>query len=144
MPGSALRPDGPLYQVVEPGDGDVPITLTPWPLIGRPGEIVAYGRHNGRQRPATCPAFTRHARAPAGTADYFVPVIRVGELVFPFTTDSHLTTPEWQPGEVISPNASDFALPHDLPDGIYPLSVGLKNLSADTEPAASYPLAICP
>ena len=138
--GFRLRPDGPLYQVVEPGDGDVPITLTPL-AVGSAGpvEIVAYGLPQRAAAAGDYVPLTLAMRAPAGTADYFVPVIRVGELVFPFTTDSHLTTPEWQPGEVIV-ERFDFALPHDLPDGIYPLSVGLKNLSADTEPAASYPL----
>ncbi|MBP6015694.1 MAG: DUF2723 domain-containing protein [Candidatus Promineofilum sp.] len=138
--GFRLRPDGLFYQVVEPGDPDVPSTLTPLTAGSvEPAEIVAYSLPQRDVAPGDYIPLTLAMRTPAGTADYFVPVIQVGDLSFPFTTDSHLTTPAWQPGEVIV-ERFDFALPHDLPDGIYPVSVGLKNLSANTEPAASYPL----
>lgn len=138
--GFRLRPDGLFYQVVEPGDDDVPPTLTPLPGgSAGPVEIVAYDLPRRDVVAGAYVPLTLAMRAPVGTADYFVPVIQVGELTFPFTTDSHLTTPAWQPGEVIV-ERFDFALPHDLPDGVYPVSVGLKNLSADTEPALSYPL----
>ena len=40
-------------------------------------------------------------RSPEGTSDYVVPVVTVGDISFPFTTDSHLVTPDWHPGEVI-------------------------------------------
>ena len=138
--GFRLRPDGPFYQVVEPGDSGVPLTLTPLSSgAAEPVEIVAYDLPRRDVVAGDYVPLTLALRAPAGTTDYFVPVIQVGELTFPFTTDSHLTTPAWQPGEVIV-ERFDFALPHDLPDGIYPVSVGLKNLSADTEPVVSYQL----
>lgn len=54
-----------------------------------------------------------------------------GGLTFAFTTDSHLVTPLWQPGEVVV-ERFDFALPPDLPAGDYPLSVQMKNLSTDS------------
>ena len=131
--GFRLRPDGPFYQVVEPGDTSIPHGLTP--LTNEPGQPVEIVAYTLPQRAVTAGDYvplTLAMRAPAGTADYFVPVIHVGDLSFPFTTDSHLTTPQWQPGEIIV-EQFDFALPHDLPDGTYPIFVSLKNLSADTE-----------
>ncbi len=137
--GFRLRPDGELYRVVEPGDASVPAGLTPLPGGGGPVQLVAYDLP---RREVDAGAFVPLAlamRAPQGTADYYVPVIHVGPLSFPFTTDSHLTTPEWLPGEVIV-ERFDFALPHDLPSGRYSVSVGLKNLSTDTESAARHEL----
>ena len=131
--GFRLRPDGSLYQVVEPGDASVPNRLTRLPeQTDTPIEIVAYDLPRHEVAAGDYVSLTLALRAPKGTADYFVPVVHVGDLSFPFTTDSHLTTPEWQPGEVIV-ERFDFALPHDLPGGVYPVTVGLKNLSADAE-----------
>jgi hypothetical protein len=68
-----------------------------------------------------------------------VPVLSVGDLDFPFTTDSHLVSPQWEPGEIIV-ERFDFALPHDLPAGEYPLTIRLKNLSKDAYSGPSYEL----
>jgi hypothetical protein len=133
--GFRLRPDGPFYRVVEPGETSVPEGLTPVDGAGGAAELVAYDLPRREVTAGDFVPLTLALRAPAGTADYFVPVVRVGELSFPFTTDSHLTTPQWLPGEVIV-ERFDFALPHDLPGGDYPISVALKNLSTDeTGPA---------
>jgi hypothetical protein len=70
-------------------------------------------------------------RTPEGTADFYIPVLHIGEMEFAFTTDSHLTTPNWLPGEVIV-ERFDFALPHNLAGGRYPVTLDLKNLSTDT------------
>jgi hypothetical protein len=138
--GFRLRPDGPFYQVVEPGDTSIPGSLTPIDSgAGGPAEIVAYDLPRRAAVAGDYVPLTLALRAPEGVEDFYVPVVQVGDLTFPFTTDSHLTTPEWQPGEVIV-ERFDFALPHDLPGGIYPVSVGLKNLSTDTDPAVMLPL----
>jgi hypothetical protein len=71
-------------------------------------------------------------RTAGGTADYYVPILQVGDIAYPFTTDSHLITPKWKPGEVIV-ERFDFALPHNLPTGDYPLTVNLNNLSTNKE-----------
>jgi hypothetical protein len=129
--GFRLRPDGPFYQVVEPGETSLAAGLTPITGVGGAVELAAYDLPRRDVTAGDFVPLTLALRAPAGTADYYVPVVRVGELTFPFTTDSHLTSPQWQPGEVIV-ERFDFALPHDLPGGVYPISVALKNLSADT------------
>jgi len=69
--------------------------------------------------------------APVTPTDYYVPVVHVGDLNFTFTTDSHQLTPTYTPGEIVV-EAFDFALPHNLPSGDYPVTVDLKNLSTDT------------
>ena len=129
--GFRLRPDGPFYRVVEPGETSVPAGLTPVDDAGGAVELLAYDLPRREVTAGDFVPLTLALRAPAGTTDYFAPVVRVGELSFPFTTDSHLTTPQWQPGEVIV-ERFDFALLHDLPGGVYPISVALRNLSADT------------
>ena len=129
--GFRLRPDGPLYRVVEPGEATVPDGLTPLDGAGDAAKLLAYDLPRRAVTAGDFVPLTLALRAPAATADYFAPVVRVGELTFPFTTDSHLTSPQWLPGEVIV-ERFDFALPHDLPDGVYPVTVALKNLSANT------------
>lgn len=130
-----LRPSGPFYQVLDPGDETIPPELTSASLTGGEVEIVGY------LLPETTTAgdfvpLTLAMRAPQGTADYYVPVVEVGEganaIRYEFTTDSHLITPAWWVGEVIV-ERFDFALPHDLPGGDYPITVSLKNLSQDEE-----------
>lgn len=138
--GFRLRPDGPFYRVVEPGETALPEGLTSVAVTdNQPVELVAYALPRREVVAGEYVPLTLAMRAPSGTVDYFVPVLHVGELAFPFTTDSHLTTPEWRPGEIIV-ERFDFALPHDLPGGVYPVSVGLKNLSADAESVARFPL----
>lgn len=127
-----LRPSGPFYQVVEPGDNTIPPALTPVSAAGGDLEIAAYLLPETAVTAGDFVPLTLAMRAPQGTADYYVPVVHVGELTFEFTTDSHLITPAWWAGEVIV-ERFDFALPHHLPAGDYPLSVNLKNLNADEE-----------
>lgn len=127
-----LRPSGPFYQVVKPGDSTIPPALTPASAAGGDLEIVAYLLPETAVTAGDFVPLTLAMRAPQGTADYYVPVVHVGDLTFEFTTDSHLITPAWWPGEVIV-ERFDFALPHHLSAGDYPLSVNLKNLSRNEE-----------
>jgi hypothetical protein len=127
-----LRPSGPFYQVVEPGDETAPPELTPASLVGEDIEVVGYLLPDTAVTAGDFVPLTLAMRAPGGTADYYVPIVRVGGLTFEFTTDSHLITPVWWPGELIV-ERFDFALPHDLPGGDYPVTVSLKNLSQDEE-----------
>jgi hypothetical protein len=137
--GFRLRPDGPFYRVVEPGDASLPAGLTPATAAAGDIEIAGYSLPQTDATPGAFVPLTLAMRARSGTDDYYVPVVRVGDLSFPFTTDSHLVTPAWEPGEVIV-ERFDFALPLDLPGGAYPVTVGLKNLSTDTETALRLPV----
>jgi hypothetical protein len=128
--GFRLRPFGPFYRVVEPGDESMPPELSPTASPGQDIEIVGYLLPETKVSAGDYVHFTLAMRSAQGTSDYYVPVLQVGELTLPFTTDSHLVTPEWLPGEIIV-ERFDFALPHDLPTGDYPITVSLKNLSTD-------------
>ncbi len=128
--GFRLRPFGPFYRVVEPGDESLPPELIPAAGTGQDIEIVGYMLPETEVSAGDYIPFTLAMRAPQGTSDFYVPVLQVGDLTLPFTTDSHLVTPDWLPGEIIV-ERFDFALPHDLPTGDYPMTVSLKNLSTD-------------
>ncbi len=134
-----LRPAGPFYQVVEPGDTAVPPELTPLTAVGGDVEIVGYEWGDTAVTAGDYIPLTLALRTPNGTDDYYVPVLTVGDMRYEFTTDSHLISPNWWPGEVIV-ERFDFALPHDLPAGSYPVTLNLKNLSADEEYSLNVPL----
>ena len=135
-----LRPAGPFYQVVEPGDTSIPPELTRLAdAVGGEVEVVGYEWGNTAVTAGDYVPLTLALRAPAATDDYYVPVLYVGNMRYEFTTDSHLISPAWWPGELIV-ERFDFALPHDLPAGSYPVTLNLKNLSADEEYALNAPL----
>ncbi len=129
--GFRLRPSGSFYQVVEPGDASIPPKLTLVSAVGEAIEVVGYDLPDTVVAGDYIP-FILAMKTKTGTDDFYVPVLSVGEMSLPFTTDSHLTTPNWQPGEVIV-EPFNFALPHNLPSGEYPVMLNLINLSADED-----------
>ncbi|MCB8924648.1 MAG: DUF2723 domain-containing protein [Ardenticatenaceae bacterium] len=127
-----LRPSGIFYQVVEPGETSLPKGMTEVTAVAQEIEVVAYDLPEHHVTAGDFVPLTLAMRAPTVTADYYVPVLYVGDIRYEFTTDSHLITPRWWEGEVIV-ERFDFALPHDLPSGTYPLRLNVKNLSQDEE-----------
>lgn len=127
-----LRPSGLFYQVVEPGDETVPHGMQLANAVADEIEVVAYELPDHHVAAGDFVPLSLAFRAPAGTADFYVPVLYVGNLRYEFTTDSHLISPNWWAGEVII-ERFDFALPHDLASGIYPLRLSVKNLSQNEE-----------
>lgn len=130
--GFRLRPRGVFYQVVEPGDTTIPPELTAVQGSAESIEVLAYGLPAAPVPPGAYVPFILALRAPAGAGDVYLPELHVGDMQMPFTTDSHLLTTQWQPGEVIV-EAFPFALPLTLPAGDYPLNLRLRNLSADRD-----------
>jgi hypothetical protein len=131
--GFRLRPDGVFYQVLEPGDITIPPGFGLLPAVGgQPVELLGYQLGQVVIPAGGLVQLDLAMRAPITTAEYMVPYVRVGEIAYRFTTDSHLLTPLWQAGEVVV-ERYEWALPLDLPAGQYPLRVGLANLSTDTE-----------
>ncbi|GAB4272891.1 MAG: hypothetical protein Kow0080_19780 [Candidatus Promineifilaceae bacterium] len=126
-----LRPRGPYYQVAEPGDTSMPPELTPVSAGAEAIQIVGYELPQTAVTAGDYVPITLAMTTPTGTEAYYVPIIHVGNINYTFTTDSHLITPRWLPGEIIV-ERFDVALPHTLPAGHYPISVNLKNLSTDT------------
>ncbi|MDX1615513.1 MAG: DUF2723 domain-containing protein [Candidatus Promineifilaceae bacterium] len=137
--GFRLRPRGPFYQVVQPGDTSLPAELTPIePAAGGDLEVLAYDLPATTLAAGDLVPLTLAMRAPQGTEDFYVPVVTLAggqrQLSLEFTTDGHLITPQWQPEEVII-ERFEFALPHDLEGGTYNVRVGLRNLSAAADTA---------
>jgi hypothetical protein len=137
--GFRIRPRGPFYQVVQPGDASLPPELTVVRAAGGGDlEVLGYELPAPRPQAGDFVPLSLAMRAPEGTEHFYTPVLFIdtsdARLTFEFTTDGHLVTPAWLPGEVII-ERFDFALPHDLPEGSYPVVLGLRNLStgADTE-----------
>lgn len=130
--GFRLRPSGPFYQVVEPGDTSIPPDLTPTTVGIDALQIVGYALPQTEVAAGAYVPLTLALRSPAGTDNFYVPVLHVGEMTLPFTTDSHLTTNLYQPGEVIV-ERFDFALPHALAAGTYPVTVRLQQLVEDMD-----------
>ena len=127
-----LRPSGLFYQVVEPGDTTVPDGMTTVTAVANAIEVLAYDLPEHHVTAGAFVPLTLALRAPEVTADFYVPVLYVGDIRYEFTTDSHLITPRWWADEVIV-ERFDFALPHDLASGVYPLRLNLKNLSQNEE-----------
>lgn len=129
--GFRLRPYGSFYQVLEPTGEKVfeaPPELTP--VAAEAGELEVAGyRLPGEAEAGDFVPFTLAMTAAITPTHYYVPVISVGSVVYTQTTDSHLLTTWWQPGEVVV-ERFDFALPHDLPTGNYPVTLQMADLSA--------------
>ncbi|MCB8961100.1 MAG: DUF2723 domain-containing protein [Ardenticatenales bacterium] len=137
--GFRLRPRDAFYQVVEPGDSSLPPELTPVQEAAGALEFVGYELPQKTVTAGDYVPLTLAFSAPMTTTDYYVPVVTVGEIQYPFTTDSHLITPLWLAGEVIV-ERFDLSLPLGLPAGTYPVTIGLKNLSTDETTELSYPI----
>jgi hypothetical protein len=61
-------------------------------------------------------------------SDIIFPYVKLGDVTYLYTTDSHWLTPYWQPGETIV-ERYDLRAPFTLAPGQYPLKIGLRNLS---------------
>lgn len=132
--GFRLRPARPFYQVIDIGSElqfTLPAELTAVSATGEQLTLVGYDLPQREVTAGDYVPLTLAFTAPITPTNYYVPVVRVGDLNFTFTTDSHQLTPTYTPGEIVV-EAFDFALPHNLPSGEYPISVDLKNLSTDT------------
>lgn len=143
--GFRLRPRGPFYQVVEPGEASVPPELTPAPEGATAGGVtlVAYSLPQINVSAGEIVPLTLAMRAADTMSEVIVPAPQLGAgasaLNYTFTTDHHLLTTLWRPGEVIV-ERFDLALPHDLPSGPYPVTLRFKNLSADRYSDLTLPL----
>jgi hypothetical protein len=141
--GFRLRPRGPFYEVTEPGVTSAPPELTPANASAEGIEIVGYELPQETVQAGAYVPLTLAMRAPVTTTQYFVPVLQVGagpySLIYEYTTDNHLLTPLWQPDEVIV-ERFDFALPHDLPGGEFPLMLQMRNLSTNELTELALPL----
>ncbi|MDT8306301.1 MAG: hypothetical protein RRC07_10215, partial [Anaerolineae bacterium] len=149
--GFRLRPRGAFYQVLEPGSAEsnsVPPELTA--VEASAGEASAVEASAGelavvgydlpeRATAGDFVPFTLAMTAPVTPTHYYVPALSVGPIVYTHTTDSHLLTTWWLPEEVVV-ERFDFALPHDLEAGSYPVTLYMVDLSAGERAELALPL----
>ncbi len=151
--GFRLRPRGDMWQVVEPGDQQLPADFSTISAQGGPVEIVGY-RLPERVQAGQLVDFELAMRVSEVTGDIYMPVLKVGDATLGFTTDSHLLTPQWQADEIIV-ERFEFVTPanwpaqdaqvtlelHDLTGGSgdtgLRLDLGQLAISANNAPARS-------
>lgn len=130
--GFRLRATENMYQVVEPADATIPPGLTlVEPKGGAGPDLVAYFLEDTPVQAGDYVNLILAMRTDVVLQDFYVPEITVSApnttLKLPFTTDSHLVTPDWLPQEVVVERFS-FALPHNLTAGDYTVSADFLNL----------------
>lgn len=132
--GFRLRPVGTFYQVIDTAQRtEFPQGVTAvTPVAAGDIEFLGYALPQTEVMAGAYVPLTLALRTAVGTADYYVPVVHVGDISYPFTTDSHLVSPAWQAGEIIA-ERFDLSLPLTLASGTYPVSLDFKNLSQDTD-----------
>ena len=128
--GFRLRPRGAVFQVVEPGDASIPPELRLTGVSADAPHIVGYQLPDQTWQAGDLVPLTLALRTPITTTNIIMPIVMLGELRYPFTTDSHTLSPSWLPNELIVEPFS-FALPFTLPAGRYPLRAQLYDLIAN-------------
>jgi hypothetical protein len=127
--GFRLRPDGALFRVVAPPAVEPPRIGQPLTLVaGGQVEVLGYDLGATDARAGDIIPFTLYLRAPQPVSDILFPRATLGPFQLQWTTDSHLLTPAWQPGEIIA-ERFDLAVPLDAPAGVLPLTLAFENLS---------------
>ncbi|MBI4769870.1 MAG: DUF4446 family protein [Chloroflexi bacterium] len=131
--GFRLRAEGDSLwrRALPPAEALVPPPI-PYPLAAQAGPIRLLGfdlAPTGGTPPGGTVRLILYFTAPRTPSDILQPVARLGPWTYAYTTDSHLLTPYWTPGEVVG-ERWDFTLPLDAAPGDYPLSLSIANLTA--------------
>ena len=141
--GFRLRPDGNLWQVLEPASPETAsaetasmapvspqVTLDDvWvderlQLVGYdlPTTEVAQGGHV---------PVTLYARVAVAEGEIVMPMARLGDIEQRWTTDSRRLTPDWRPGEIIV-EAYEVAIPYGLAPGDTPLALSFVQMTGQS------------
>ncbi len=128
--GFRLRPVGPrLYRVLPPPAVEPPTLARTLDARADPITVVAVDLPLREVAPGQPVPLSIALTLREPTSDIIFPYVMLGdETRYLFTTDSHLLTPAWQPGEIIV-ERYDLRAPFTLEPGTYPLRLGLRNLS---------------
>jgi hypothetical protein len=127
--GYRLRPAGPqMYQVVEAGNTEEPSTNTALDQSAGPVTLVGVTWGDTTAQPGERVPLSLAMRVEEPVTDLYFPYVRMGEVVFDFTTDSHVASPNWLPGEVIV-ERYDMRVPFGMPPGEYPVELVMRNLT---------------
>jgi len=117
-----------LYRVLPPPAAAEPEEMTRLDAQAGPVTVVGYALESRTAAPGGVIPLTLYFRADETPADILFPYTTLGAMRFDYTTDSHRLSPWWEPGEIIG-ERYDLRIPLDAAGGVYPLQMGLRNLS---------------
>ena len=128
--GFRLRPEGDLWQVLEP-PATAPVTPQ-YPLAdiwvdGRV-QMVGYDLPVLTVTQGGVLPVILYGRVATTQTEILMPYARLGDVEQRWTTDSRRLTPAWLPGEVIVERYEVF-MPYNLAPGTYPLHLGYTDMT---------------
>lgn len=136
--GFRLRPDGNLWQVLEPASQEAPPLETPAPQVTLANvwvderlQLVGYDLPTTEVAQGGRVAVTLYARVADAETEIVMPMARLGSIEQRWTTDSRRLTPDWQPGEVIV-ERYEVAVPYGLAPGDTPLGLSFVQMSGQS------------
>lgn len=136
--GFRLRPQGDLYQVLEP---PALASVTPtMPLVGTTVggaiDVLGYDLSSLEVGQGGSLSLVLYMRAREAVATIVMPSVTLGTIPQQFTTDSRHLTPDWFPGELIV-ERYELYVPFALEPGRYPLALQFDDLG-QTRQALTY------
>jgi len=136
--GFRLRPQGGLYQVLEP---PALASVTPtMPLVGTTVggaiDVLGYDLSSLEVGQGGSLSLVLYMRAREAVATIVMPSVTLGTIPQQFTTDSRHLTPDWFPGELIV-ERYELYVPFALEPGRYPLALQFDDLG-QTRQALTY------
>ncbi|MBN1487774.1 MAG: hypothetical protein JW981_09045, partial [Anaerolineae bacterium] len=129
--GFRLRPDGDLWQVLEPPAEQA---VTPqYPLdgvwLGEHLQLLGYDLPETTAEQGETVPLILYVQAPVTQSAILMPYVQLGEIEQRWTTDSRRLTPEWLPGEVIA-EKYEVLIPYTLLPGNYSLVLRYNDVTA--------------
>lgn len=125
--GFRLRAEGPFYRLEPPAAAMTPMIPHPLNMQFGPVELLGYDVLADTVRAGENVPIILYLHAPQATDHIIHPFARLGSWEYRFTTDSHLLSPYWEPGEIIA-ERWDVTVPLDAKTGEYPLEAGFSDL----------------
>ncbi|MBN1287751.1 MAG: DUF2723 domain-containing protein [Anaerolineae bacterium] len=123
-------PPGDLYRVLLPTASLEPAPQYPVGKTAGGVEVVGYDLPLRAFAPGDIAPLVVYLRAEGAPPESIIfPYAELGDIAYPYTTDSHWLAPWWEPGETIG-ERYDIRLPPDIAPGVYPLRLGLRDLIA--------------
>jgi hypothetical protein len=135
--GFRLRPQGDLWQVLEPPAqaSVMPQHLLHVQLQDRPLEFIGYDLSETEVYPGGVFSVIIYARVHTDEDHILMPFAEFAGTTQRWTTDSRRLTPDWMPGEIIAEKYNVY-VPFSLSPGTYKLRVGYSDMTAGVTPMA--------
>jgi len=136
--GFRLRPDGNLWQVLEPASPETasmarvsPQVILDDVWVDERLQLVGYDLPTTEVAQGGRVPVTLYARVAVDEGEIVMPMARLGSIEQRWTTDSRRLTPDWRPGEIIV-EAYEVCIPYGLPPGDTPLALSFVQMSGES------------